>query len=145
MELINEIMPFVKNHPILSLAWVGLFIAIIYLTIKARFSKVKMVNNAEVVNLMNTKNAIIVDTRPSDTFKRGHITTAYNLLPTDIKNGSIKTIEKFKPQPVVVVCENGISAVAAAEHLVNAGFTEVYCLKDGITGWNSENLPLVKK
>lgn len=145
MEIINEIMPFIKAHPVLNLAWLGLLVVIIYLTIQARFSRVKMVNNTELVTLMNTKNAIIVDTRPGDSFKRGHITTACNIVPTDIEKGCIKNIEKFTSKPIVVVCENGLSAATSAKHLVNAGFIEVYYLKDGISGWNGDNLPLVKK
>lgn len=145
MEFINELVPFAKNHPILTLAWLSLFIAIIYLTIKTKFSKVKAISNAETVNLINTKEAIIIDTRANDSYKRGHIITAYNILPSDIKNGSIKTIEKFKAKPVVVVCENGITAPGSSDTLVKAGFMDVYYLKDGITGWSGENLPLIKK
>lgn len=145
MKLINEILPFSRNHPMLTLVWISIFITIIYLTIKTKLSKVKVINNAQAVTLMNKKEAIIVDTRPNDSFRRGHITTACNILPTDIKNGSIKSIEKFKANPIIVVCENGMSAPTSAEILVKSGFADVHCLKDGITGWNGENLPLVRK
>lgn len=145
MKLINEILPFAKNHPMLTLVWVSIFITIIYLTIKIKLSKTKVINNAQAVILMNKEKAIIVDTRPNDSFRRGHITSAYNILPTDIKNGNIKSIEKCKSQPIIVVCENGMSAPTSAEILVKAGFTDVYYLKDGITGWNGQNLPLVRK
>lgn len=144
MEYISEIIPFAESHPILTLAWVVIFVAIIYLTVKNALSKVKTIGNAMAVNLMNKENAVIIDIRNNDNFRLGHITQAHNILPVDIKNGSIKQLEKFKDNPIIVVCDNGTTAVTSGELLVKAGFSQVYALKDGIAGWNGENLPLVK-
>ncbi|QIQ20307.1 rhodanese-like domain-containing protein [Zophobihabitans entericus] len=144
MDFVNELLPFVKNHPILSLGWLAIFVAIIHLTIKSKFSKVTQITNGIAVNLMNKEEAVIVDIRNADNFKRGHITGSHNILPVDIKNNSIKQIEKFKTNPIIVTCDNGMSAVASGEILAKLGFEKVYALKDGIAGWNGENLPLVK-
>lgn len=143
--IFNEIMPFVKNHPILSLAWIALFIVIIYLTIKAKLTKVKIISNALAIHMMNKQEAVIVDLRSADHFKKGHITEALNILPIDIKNGSIKPLEKHKESPIILVDDNGLTANASGDILFKAGFTQVFVLKDGIAGWNGENLPLVKK
>ncbi|WP_392567013.1 rhodanese-like domain-containing protein [Utexia brackfieldae] len=141
----SEILPFAKNHPILSLAWLIIFGAIIYLTVKSTMSKVAILTNNEAVNLINKENAVVVDIRNNDSFKRGHITESHNILPVDIKNASIKSIEKFKDHPIIVVCDNGMTSGASGELLVQQGFSKVYALKDGIAGWNGDNLPLVKK
>ncbi|WVD71243.1 rhodanese-like domain-containing protein [Orbus wheelerorum] len=143
--IINEIIPFVKNHPLLSLGWIALFIVIIYLTIKSKLSKVKTISNAQTINMMNKQNAVIVDLRSADNFKKGHITEAVNILPIDIKNGSIKSLEKHKEFPVILVDDNGMLVNASGDILVKQGFEQVFALKDGIAGWNGENLPLVKK
>jgi len=37
-----------------------------------------------------------------------------------------------------------MQAQEPASALVNAGFTQVYVLKDGVAGWSGENLPLVR-
>ena len=37
----QEIMQFVSAHPILSVAWIVLFVAVLVTTFKSRFSKVK--------------------------------------------------------------------------------------------------------
>ena len=37
----QDIMPFISAHPVLSLAWVALMIAVIVTTFKTRFTKVK--------------------------------------------------------------------------------------------------------
>ncbi|WP_392558464.1 rhodanese-like domain-containing protein [Orbus mooreae] len=143
--IVNEIMPFVKNHPFLSLGWIILFVVIIYLTIKAKLTKVKIVSNALAIHMMNKEEAIIVDLRSADNFKKGHITEALNILPVDIKNSSIKSIEKYKQSPIILVDDNGLSANASGDLLYKQGFEQVFVLKDGIAGWNGENLPLVKK
>jgi len=143
--IINEIIPFVKNHPLLSLGWIALFVIIIYLTVKSKLSKVKTVSNAQTINMMNKQNAVIVDLRSADNFKKGHITEALNILPIDIKNGSIKSLEKYKELPVILVDDNGMLVNTSGDILVKQGFEQVFALKDGIAGWNGENLPLVKK
>ncbi|TSJ90602.1 rhodanese-like domain-containing protein [Gilliamella apicola] len=140
-----EIIPFIKNHLLLSLGWVVLFVAIIVLTVKSKLSKVKIINNAQAINMMNNQNAVIVDIRSADSFKKGHITESHNILPIDIKNASAKTIDKFKDNIIIVVDDNGLTSASIGEVLVKQGFLQVFTLKDGIAGWNGENLPLVRK
>ncbi|MWN04999.1 rhodanese-like domain-containing protein [Gilliamella sp. Pas-s95] len=146
MEFITlEIIPFIKNHLLLSLGWIVLFIAIIVLTIKSKLSKVQIINNVQAIHMINKQNAVIIDIRSADSFKKGHVTESYNILPIDIKNESAKSIEKFKEIPIILIDENGLSSVGIGESLVKQGFLHVHALKDGIAGWNGENLPLVRK
>lgn len=140
----QEIMPFISRHPILSLVWIALLVAVIVLTVKSKLSKVKEVARGEAIQLINKEDAVVVDTRNRDDYRRGHIAGAINLLPNDIKNGSVGELEKHKAQPVIVVCANGMSARESAEHLFKAGFERVMVLKDGLAGWSGENLPLVR-
>ena len=140
----QEIMPFISKHPILSVAWVALFVIVIVLTVKSKLSKVKEVVRSEAIHLINKEDAVIVDIRNRDDYRRGHIANAFNLLPNDIKNGGLGELEKHKTQPVIVVCANGMSSRDAANDLLKAGFERVLVLKDGLTGWSGENLPLVR-
>lgn len=142
--MLQEIMPFVSRHPILSLAWVVLLVAVIVMTFKSRFSKVKGVARGEATRLINKEDAVVVDLRSRDDFRKGHIANAINLTASEIKNGSLGELEKHKAQPVIVVCANGTSSREPAENLSKAGFENVYTLKDGIAGWSGENLPLVR-
>lgn len=140
----EQVMQFVSNHPILSFAWVGLLIAVIFTTFKAATSKVKEISNADLTRLINSEDAVVVDTRTIDDFRKGHIVGAINLTPTDIKNGTLAVLDKHKERPVVVLCANGTSSKEPAESLIKAGFARVYTLKNGLSGWSSENLPLVR-
>ena len=114
--MLQEIMPFVSRHPILSLAWIALLVAVI----------------------------VVVDTRSRDDFRRGHLASAINLTASEIKSGSLGELEKHKAQPIIVVCANGTASREPAENLSKAGFEKVTMLKDGIAGWSGENLPLVR-
>lgn len=142
--MLQEIMQFVSRNPILSLSWVALFVAVIVMTLKSRFSNVKEISRGEATLLINKENAIVVDTRNRDDFRKGHLVNAINLAASEIKNGSYGELEKHKTQPVIVVCANGLTSREPATHLIKAGFAQVYTLKDGIAGWSGENLPLAR-
>lgn len=137
-------MQFVSSHPVLSFGWLGLLIAVIYTTFKGATSKVKDIGNTELTRLINSEEAVVVDTRTIDDFRKGHIVGAINLTPTDIKNGTLAVLDKHKERPVVVLCANGTASKAPAEVLVKEGFSQVYTLKNGLSGWTGENLPLVR-
>lgn len=140
----QDIMPFISAHPVLSLAWVALLIAVIVTTFKTRFSKVKEISRGEATRLINKEDAVVVDVRAREEFRKGHISTSLNVLNADIKSNNLGDLAKHKAQPVIVVCANGTSSRAAGEGLIAAGFEQVYTLKDGISGWSGENLPLAR-
>lgn len=140
----QDIMQFAGRHEYLSIAWIGLLVAVLYTTVKGFRSKVKTITRGETTHLINKESAVVLDIRQRDEFRKGHIVNAINLLPNEIKSGNFGELDKHKTQPVVVVDANGTSATETASSLVNAGFDQVYQLKDGISGWISENLPLVR-
>lgn len=138
-------MEFAKQHTLMVVAWFAVFFMVIYTYIKALTSQVKIIDNAKLVDLMNNRNAIVIDLRTIDEFARGHIIHSLNLLPNEIKNQNIGKIEQHKETPIILVCATGLSSGASADLLVKQGFKEVYTLKEGITGWHTANLPLVRK
>ena len=86
--MLQEIMPFVSRHPILSLAWIALLVAVIVMTFKSRFSKVKEIARGEAIRLINKEEAVVVDTRSRDDFRRGHLANAINLTASEIKTAA---------------------------------------------------------
>lgn len=140
----QEIMQFVSRHPVLCIAWVGLLVAVLVTTFKGLASKVKVVTRAEATLLINKEDAVVVDVRQRDDFRKGHIANAVNVLPGEIKAGNVGELEKHKNNPIIVVDGNGIAAQELAGLLNKAGFAQVTVLKEGIAGWSGENLPLVR-
>ncbi|AMO46568.1 rhodanase-like exported protein [Enterobacter sp. FY-07] len=137
-------MQFISRNPILCIAWVALLGAVLFTTFKGIASKVKVISRGEATRLINKEDAVVVDLRQRDDFRKGHIAGSVNLLPNEIKANNVGELEKHKSAPVIVVDGTGMQAQAPANALTNAGFEKVYVLKDGISGWIGENLPLVR-
>ncbi|EMH4164851.1 rhodanese-like domain-containing protein [Pluralibacter gergoviae] len=140
----QEIMQFVGRHPVLSIAWIGLLAAVIFTFIKGLTSSVKTISRGEATRLINKEDAVVVDLRQRDDFRKGHIASAINLMPAEIKANNLGELEKHKDKPIIVVDGSGMQAQEPATALNKAGFERVYVLKDGVAGWSGENLPLVR-
>ncbi|SDI29266.1 MULTISPECIES: rhodanese-like domain-containing protein [Ferrimonas] len=141
----QEYIDFLSRHPMLSAAWVGLLGAWVFTMAKSSFSKVKNVAAQEAVRMINKEDAVVVDVRGEDEFRKGHIANAIHLPLAEIKNNQLSTLEKHKDAPIIVVCNAGVSSVQAAQMLVSAGFGQVFSLQGGMTDWKSANLLVVRK
>ncbi|MEO3991443.1 rhodanese-like domain-containing protein [Pseudocitrobacter cyperus] len=140
----QEIMQFVSRHPVLSIAWIALLVAVLFTTFKGLASKVKVITRGEATRLINKEDAVVVDLRQRDDFRKGHIAGSINLLVADVKANNVGELEKHKNKPVIVTDASGMQAQEPANALIKAGFEQVYVLKEGIAGWSGENLPLVR-
>lgn len=87
--------------------------------------------------LMNEKNAVILDVRTLNEFRKGHMPDAVNL---DIHNENfqkhIKALDKTKSY--FVYCRSGSRSYSAAKFMKDAGFNSVYNLEGGILNWTEE-------
>ena len=77
----QEIMQFIGRHPVLSIAWIALLGAVLFTTFKGLMSKVKVITRGEATRLINKEDAVVVDLRQRDDFRKGHIAGAINLCP----------------------------------------------------------------
>ncbi|HDS1210878.1 rhodanese-like domain-containing protein [Shewanella algae] len=140
----QEYVEFLKAHPMLSLAWVGLFIAVVVTLFKSGFSKVKTVDHQQAIFLMNKEDAKVIDVRANGDFRKGHIINAQNVPMADIKNNQIANLEKYKTTPIILVCNAGMTSSQAAQILVKQGFEKVFNLKGGMGDWQAANMPVSK-
>ncbi|WES68612.1 rhodanese-like domain-containing protein [Superficieibacter sp. HKU1] len=140
----QEIMQFVSRHPILCLAWVALLVAVLFTTFKGLTSKVKVITRGEATRLINKEDAVVVDLRQRDDFRKGHIAGSINVLPAEIKANNVGELDKHKDKPIIVVDGTGVQAQESANALIKAGYEKVFVLKEGVAGWSGENLPLVR-
>ncbi|MDP8051967.1 rhodanese-like domain-containing protein [Pasteurella atlantica] len=143
--LIQEIQQFASNHTIMVIAWFALLVALIINFYQGLTSKFKIINNAQLTHLINKEEGVVLDLRSDDEFKAGHIIESIHILPSDIKGKNTQRIEKYKACPVILVCATGVTASTSAAILTKQGFEKVYVLKEGISAWSAEKLPLIKK
>ena len=97
----------------------------------------------EAVQLINRRDAVVLDVRDAAEYKAGHITNARHV-PESAIDSRMKELEKVKSKPIIVSCARGNSSAKVAERLRKAGFGEVVSLRGGIAAWQQANMPLEK-
>ncbi len=102
----QELLAFAERTPMLSLALVGLTLAIIYTEIARLFRGYKALRPAELTALINRENALVVDLSASGDFDKGHIAGSKSVQPSQFDPEN-KLLASAKALPVVVVCRNG--------------------------------------
>ncbi|HEU0154181.1 MAG TPA: rhodanese-like domain-containing protein [Arenimonas sp.] len=139
----ERLLEFAQQSPTLSFAFVGLTLALVVTEVMRLFRGFKGVTPAQLTDLINRENALVVDLRAQPDFEKGHITGSRHQLPSQIDPEG-KLLAKAKESPVVLVCAAGVTAAGTAEKLVKAGFKKVSVLDGGIGAWTSAGLPLAK-
>lgn len=100
------------------------------------------VSSLEATQLINQKNAILVDVRSPEEFTTGTILGARNFPGDSLVQRAGTELSRFKARPVIVLCETGGRSVRMVAELKKAGFAEVYNLAGGVGGWRQAGLPL---
>jgi rhodanese-related sulfurtransferase len=108
-----------------------------------RFRGIKEVNSSAALQLINHKNAVVLDVRESSEYDAGHVLNA-KLVPLGKLKERIGELEKYKDQPIVVVCRSGNRSGTACFILGKQGFNQAYNLAGGVLAWQKSGLPLEK-
>ncbi len=96
------------------------------------------------VQLINYKDALVLDVRESSEYDAGHIPNSKHI-PSDKIEDRLQELEKFKDKPILVIYRSGVNSGATNSLLHKHGFVHVHNLAGGIDTWKQENLPMVKK
>jgi len=101
------------------------------------------VGPAEAVQLINRRDALVIDVREDAEYATGHITNSRHIPLAQLAD-HLKALEKFKSRPIIVNCRSGARAASAVSVLRKNGFDEVFTLRGGISGWQQAGMPLEK-
>jgi rhodanese-related sulfurtransferase len=140
----DQLAEFVGNHYLLSMIWIALVVMLVYSFVSGLISPVKALGTHDATLLINKENAVVIDIRPQAEFRKGHILDARQLKQEQINQGDFSSLEKFKSNPIIVVCSMGMSARSAASKMLKAGFNRVTILKGGMNAWTGASLPVTK-
>lgn len=139
----EELQQFIANHPLLSLGLVGITIALIA-NEATRFTRgYKALSPAQLTQLINREDALVVDVSASNDYERGHIVGSKHVAMSQFDPEN-KQLAKVKDMPVAIVCRTGMQSAQAAKRLQKAGFTKVHWLDGGIAAWQQADLPLAR-
>lgn len=134
---------FISAHPLLSMGMLAVTLALV-LNELSRFTQgFKAVSPAQLTQLINRENALVIDISPLGDYEKGHIVGSKHVLMSQFDPES-KLLAKAKELPVAVVCRNGTLSPPVAKRLVKAGFKHVYQLEGGIGAWQGAELPLAR-
>jgi len=100
------------------------------------------VNATQAVQLINQRQAVVVDVRSADDYAAGHITHAKSAPLAELEQ---KATALPKNRPLLVVCGEGRHAAQAAAKLKSLGHVEVIVLDGGVRAWTQGGLPLTRK
>ena len=108
-----------------------------------RLRGIKEVDHIAAMQLINHKNALILDVREQGEYDAGHILNS-KLISLGKLAGRIGELEKYRERPIVVVCRSGQRSASACALLGKQGFTQAYNLSGGVMAWQKASLPLEK-
>lgn len=108
-----------------------------------RIRGIKDVDHVAATQLINHKNALVLDVREQREYDAGHIVSS-KLIPLGKLYDRIGELEKYRERPIVVVCRSGQRSAAACALLGKQGFAHAVNLNGGIIAWQKASLPLEK-
>lgn len=134
----GRIVEFATNHFILVSSFMVLWI-LFFVTESRRAGQV--LSPQQATNMVNRQNAIILDIRNEDDFRKGHIPGSINI-PYARLTERANELERHREAPLIIVCNMGNHASAAGRLLKNQEFAQVARIRGGIQAWRAENLPV---
>lgn len=137
-------MQFVQDNIWLVLIAAGSGMMLLWSLLGNRLRGVKEVDNAAALQLINHKNALVLDVREESEFSAGHIRGA-KLIPLLKLKERIGELERYREQPIVVVCRSGQRSATASALLGNRKFGQAYSLTGGMMAWQKADLPIEKQ
>jgi rhodanese-related sulfurtransferase len=108
-----------------------------------RLLGIKEVDLIAAMQLINHKNALVLDVREQGEYDAGHILGS-KLIPLGKLKERLGEVGKYREQPVVVVCRSGQRSASACVLMGKQGFAQVMNLNGGIAAWQKAGLPLEK-
>ncbi|MEN9756477.1 MAG: hypothetical protein RL755_664 [Pseudomonadota bacterium] len=138
----DRYLEFILNHYILFLALAVVTFLLIQEFFDVVFKRFEAISPLLAVAKINDTNTIIIDVRESPDFIQGHIEHAVNA-PLSNFSEQIPQLEKYKKNVLLLTCQTGTRASAAAKLLTKSGFENVLLLTGGMTAWQDEyKLPI---
>ncbi len=108
-----------------------------------RLRGIKEVDHIAATQLINHKNALVLDVREQSEYDSGHVLNS-KLIPLGKLNERLGELEKYRDRPIIVVCRSGQRSASACAFLGKKGFAQAHNLSGGIMAWQKAGLPLEK-
>jgi rhodanese-related sulfurtransferase len=113
-----------------------------------RGGAVKSINTLTATQLLNGRQAILVDLRETSELNKGTVPQARHM-PNSGFSAAADALAKEalagkEPKPVILMCAAGWRSLQSGKRLRKAGLQEVYSLDGGFDAWKQAGLPIKK-
>ena len=95
----------------------------------------------QVTKKMNGQKVVILDIRKPEEYAAAHLRNAMHIPAEDLTN-KLGRIERYKADPIVIVCVSGSRAARATSELKKAGFKDVSSMEGGMKAWLDQGMPV---
>lgn len=136
----SQFQQFIIHHWPLWVAFIILLLLTLFNEFIGQKKKAKELSPQAAVDLINNDNALVIDLRDKESFKKGHIIDSINASAEDFNQDKMK---KYKEKTIILVCARGLQSPAIAAKAKTQGFKPMI-LSGGITAWQNADLPVVK-
>lgn len=140
----DQLVEFVASHPFLWGALGLIVVAFIANEVWRNASGSAPIPASQVIRLINSEDAVVVDTRSKADYKKNHIINAKHIPLAGIDTRT-QEITRNTDKPVVVYDGAGTQAGQAVSKLKAKGYTRVHALKGGFNSWQADGLPVTRK
>ncbi|MFK0570567.1 rhodanese-like domain-containing protein [Endozoicomonas sp.] len=137
----EQFIEFIVNHPLHVGALVALASALAFTEMRKGGQSL---STAQLTQLVNRDQGVVIDVREKADFSKGHIVNAINIPYVKIKVRAGE-LEKYREKTIIVVDAMGQHSGSVGKTLKDSGLTNVVRLQGGMNTWTSDNLPMVKK
>ena len=136
-------MQYMQSNYLMVIVFIGSGAMLLWSYFGSKIQGIKEVGTTEALQLINHKEAVIVDVREANEFANGHLINS-KLIPLGTLKGRVGELEKYRDRPILLVCRSGQRSRIATSQLKNQGFTQTYNLIGGVVAWQKADLPLEK-
>jgi len=105
---------------------------------------ISMLMPTEAIQMINHKDALVVDVRTDKEYQSGHVMNAMHI-PLGTLEDRVADLQAYKDSAVVLVCRSGARSGQGAGKLRKLGFSDVHNLGGGMMAWERANLPVTTK
>lgn len=139
----QDFINFISHHPMLFAATLVVLFILMIVELMRNRRNIFNLTPLQTTQKINHDNALVIDIRDKESYRKGHITGAISLPLQDIKDHPQK-IEKYKGRSLIFVCSTGIESQKMAAHWLKHGYN-AYSLSGGVRSWNEAQMPLIKE
>jgi rhodanese-related sulfurtransferase len=137
----QEITLFISHYPLLTAATIAVFILVVIVELLRAKQNAFNIGPVKVTQLINRENAVVIDIRQPELYRKSHIIDAHSMNSGDLLKDT-KKIDKFRSRPLIIVANSHHESQKIAALLLKQGYN-AFSLHGGMRAWMEAQMPLV--